>query len=180
MRRIKPIIGIFLIIMSVFGLVIWEKWGKDTLLYDDALVFRKNVTAGTVITEDLLTFKRISIEEDYIPFRERKKILGYEADGFIHKGVPVFEEYFRSPVLSASEERGDYILSIPQEWIISVPESLSKGDKLSFFFEDNLMTSAYVVSMVQGELVEVIVNRNQAERITEIMSRNGRFVLAYQ
>ena len=180
MRRIKPIIGILLIILSISGLLIWEKWGKDRLFYDEVLVLKKNVNEGTVITEDLLTTRKLNIDEDYIPSRERESILGKEAASFIHKGTPLFDEFFRLPVLSPSEEKGSYAFAIPQEWIMSVPESLSRGDRLFVFYGSKLLTSAYVVSSGEDEPVEIIVNREQAEQISGIASKGGRLVLAYQ
>ena len=180
MRKFKPIIGILLIVVSISGLIVWEKWGKDKLLYDEVLVLRENVEEGTVITESMLTAKKMSIDEDYISFDERKTVLGKETAVFIHKGVPLFSEYFRFPLLSPSVERGDYVLALPQESILSMPESLSRGDRLFLFYKTELLTSVYVSKVELDEGVEVIVKQNQAMQISKVLSAGGRLVLAYQ
>ena len=59
MDRGKRIIGVVVVIVSVFTLIAWEKWGKDRFLYDEILVLNKNVEKGTVITEEMLSEKRI-------------------------------------------------------------------------------------------------------------------------
>lgn len=115
--RSKQIIGLFLIIVSILGLVFWEKWGKNEFLYDDVLVLRENVERGTLISENMLTVKKMNIEENYIPYEAMEMVIGKQATGFIHKGVPLFEEYVQDPNLSPNEKRETYMLAVPQEWI---------------------------------------------------------------
>lgn len=178
--RSKQIIGLFLIIVSILGLVFWEKWGKNEFLYDDALVLRENVERGTLISENMLTVKKMNIEENYIPYEAMEKVIGKQATGFIHKGVPLFEEYVQDPNLSPNEKRETYMLAVPQEWILSKPETLSKGDKVFFFSDGKLLTAAFVSNIFNQDTVEVVTNKEQTEKISKQISMGKKLVLAYQ
>lgn len=180
MNRSKQIIGILLIIISIIGLAVWEKWGKAQLLYDDVLVLRDNVAKGTVITASMMETRKMNITEDFITFEEKDEIIGKETAAFVHKGVPLFAEYFQEARLSPGEKRGDYVLAVPQEWILSKPETLSKGDKVFFFCGEEILTSAFVSSIGTEELIEVIVDQLQAEKISKVVTEGRKLVLAYQ
>lgn len=179
MNATKRVIGILLIVISLMGMMAWERWGKSEFLYDEVLVLRKNVEKGTIITEKMLTAKKLNIDEDYLAYEDRKEIVGKQAAAFVHQGVPLFEEYFEEPKLSADEKRGTFVLALTQECILAKPETLSRGDKVFFFFGKDFVTAAYV-SVTDEDGVEVIVDRKQAASLSEIINEGGKLVLAYQ
>ena len=134
MDRGKRIIGVVVVIVSVFTLIAWEKWGKDRFLYDEILVLNKNVEKGTVITEEMLSEKRIGgTEKDCLSADDREYVIGQEAAFFVHKGVPLFREYFQQSSLSADEERGQYLLSVPADWLTCMPGRWEEETRSSFF-----------------------------------------------
>lgn len=180
METSKRVIGVFLIVISLAGLVVWEKWGKDEFFYDDVLVLRDSVERGTVITASMLTARKMNIDEDYLTYEEREQIIGRQADAFVHEGVPLFVEYFVDPSLSPDERKDKYALALPQEWIVARPETLSRGDKVFFFYGKTCVTAAYVSLVSKDGAVEVIVSREQAADISGILEEGGRFVLIYQ
>ncbi len=180
MERSKRVIGLFLIIVSLIGLAAWEKWGKNEFYYDDAVVLRDNVERGTVITASMLTAKKMNLDEDYLTYEERDKIIGRQASGFVRRGVPLFEEYFVEPNLSPDGRTGSFALALPEEWILAKPETLSRGDKVFFFHGESCITSAYVSLVSKVGTVEVIVTREQAADLSSIIATGGKFMLIYQ
>ena len=180
MNRSKQVIGIVLIVISILGLIAWEKWGKDQFLYDDVLVLRDNVEPGTVITASMMTTKKMNVTEDFLAVEEKENLIGMETAAFVHKGVPLFAEYFQEPKLSPSEQRGDYALALSQDWILSKPETLSRGDRVFFFCGEEVLTSAYVSAIGTEGLIEVIVNAQQAAKISKVVSEGKKLVLTYQ
>ena len=180
METSKRVMGMFLIVLSLLGLMVWEKWGKNEFLYDDVLVLRDNIQQGTIINESMLTARQMNIDEDYLTYEERKEIIGKQAVAFVHQGVPLFEEYFTEPNLSPDESRGAYVLALPQDWILSKPETLSKGDKVFFFYGKRLVTAAFVAEPNVESSVEVIVDQKQAAALSEIANEGGKLVLVYQ
>lgn len=179
MDATKRVMGIFLILLSMMGLMVWERWGKNALLYDDVLVLRDNIEKGTIVTEKMLTAKKLNIDEDYLAYDQREEIIGLQAAGFVHEGVPLFAAYFQEPNLSPDETRGTYVLALPQECILTKPETLSRGDKVFFFFGKHFVTAADV-AMAEEKGVEVIVSKSQAEAISEILNQGEKLVLVYQ
>lgn len=181
MKRGTRIIGVLLIIVSICALIAWEKWGKNELLYDDILVLEESVSKGTLITENMLkSVKMDSSEADCIKASEKEKIIGLESAFFIHKGAPLFRQYFVKPGLTAGAEEGKYILSIPEEWQLSVPETMKRGDKAYFFINGKFVTWA-MVSYVNGEdsSFEVVVTDRQAESLSKIGARGERLTVVY-
>ena len=181
MTRSKSIIGIVMIILSVAALITWEKWGKDRFLYEEILVLEKNVEKGTVISEEMLSSKRTdSTEKDCLTVDDSKALVGREAAFFLHKGVPLFEEYFQTGELSADGEEGRYILSIPEDWLNSFPASIERGNRAFFFHGGKFVTSA-MVAAVGGEPVslEIIVTDEQASVLSEIAGRGEPMTVIY-
>lgn len=181
MKKTRTIIGILLIFISIGALVTWEKWGKNQFLYDEILVLAENVPKGTVITEEMLKTVRMDTrEEDAIKASGTDRIIGFEASSFIHKGVPLFSEYFEEEGLTADENLGRYILSIPDNWRISSPSTIAKGDRAYFFVNGKFVTSALVafVSAEDKEL-EVVVSDKQAAALSKIAEQGSGMVLVY-
>lgn len=180
MIRRKRIIGILLICVSVLGMLGWEKWGKEEFLYDDVLVLQDNVEKGTVITEKMLTVKKMNVDEPCLSFSDKEEILGMQAAAFIHKGVPLFMAYFQEHGLAPDETKNLYGMCIPPEWIASRPTALSKGDRAFLFFGKQLITEADVVEVTKDGAVEIIVEKEEAASICQVTCGGGRLAIIYQ
>ncbi|WP_419024158.1 SAF domain-containing protein [Emergencia sp.] len=181
MEKGKKIIGILLILISIAALFTWEKWGKNRFLYDDVLVFTQNIEKGTVITEEMISTIKMDVgEEDRLEDGDKKNIIGREAAFFIHKGAPLFKEYFMEEGLTANQEQDRYILSIPDDWLLSAPKTLSRGDRAYFYFNGKFVTSA-LVSFAEEERksFEVVVSSRQAEALSKIASRGDEMIITY-
>lgn len=181
MKNGRKIIGILLVLISIGALLTWEKWGKKQFLYDEILVLSENTPKGTVITEEMLESVRIdSGENDAIKISDADKIIGRESAFFIHKGVPLFSQYFEEEGLTAGSESGRFVLAIPEEWQISSPQTITKGDRAYFYVGGRFVTSALVffVSAEEGA-VEVVVTDEQAAKLSKIAAQGEGMVLVY-
>ncbi len=181
MDRGKRIIGIFLIAVSIAALAAWEKWGKVQMLYDEVLVCRENVTRGTVMRGDMFeTVKMDLTEKDWIPPSEQSKLVGKEAASFIHKGMPLFPQYFEHAELSAGGKEDRFVLTVPEDWLEALPTSVNRGDRAFFFSGSRLLTSAPVSGINREEgSVEVIVTERQAAELSGAAAAPGRLVMVY-
>ena len=180
MIRGKRIFGLLLICISVFAIIGWEHWGKDRFLYDEVLVLRENVEKGTIITKDMVDVKMAEEDEPCLEFSEKEKIIGMQAAGFIHKGVPLFAAYFQEPGLAPDETKNLYGMCLPSGWIASKPAALSRGDKVFLFFGNRLLTEADVVEVGKDGSVEIIVGKEQAAAICQVTETGGHLVLIYR
>lgn len=181
MDKGKKVIGILLIAVSIAALFTWEKWGKAQFLYDEVLVCSRNIAKGTILREDMFqTVKMELAEKDYITPKEKESLLGKEAAAFIHKGVPLFQEYFVQTELAPGGRNGTYVLAVPGEWLYAVPSSLRRGDRAYFFLGSGLVTSAPVTLVNQEKhSVEIVVTDQQARQLSEAAKSGEKLVLAY-
>ena len=180
MTRGKRIFGLLLICISVLGIIGWENWGKDQFLYDEVLVLRENAEKGTIITEDMVDVRTMEEDEPCLAFSEKEKIIGMQAAAFIHKGVPLFAEYFQQPGLAPDETKNLYGMCLPAEWIASRPGALSRGDRVLLFFGKELITEADVAEVTKDGAVEIIVAKKQAAAICQVTETGGKLALIYQ
>ncbi|WP_425757193.1 hypothetical protein ACPW7J_06030 [Ihubacter sp. rT4E-8] len=177
----KKFIGILLILVSVGALFTWEKWGKNRFLYDEVLILRQSVEKGTVITEGMLEKKNMDIsDDDCIKAKELQTVIGREAAFFIHKDALLFREYFQPEGMTADEKRDRYVLGIPSDWLASLPESLSKGDRVYFYDGERFVTSALTSTVnLENRCVEVIVSRQQASELSALARDGEKLVIIY-
>ena len=118
MERSKRTIGIVLIVVSVLAIFSWEKWGRNHFIYEDILVLDRNITRGDLITEEMLkVIKSDAMVKNCLKEKDKEKILGMEADQYIHKDTPFFEEYFTYENLAISDDLGTEAIKIPESWI---------------------------------------------------------------
>ena len=195
----KRIVGIFLIAASLGTLGFWEFWGRENLSYERILVFREDAGRNTAVTEELLT---VALAESADPRVLREddisKVSGMETIQYIPAGTPLYEEYFQDPKLAVGGESGQYILSIPNQWLLSYPQTLRRGDTVSFYCDGELILSAAVAyardssnqevvsqddtrlaASAPVSLVEVVVDEAKAKKLGKLGEAGERFVLLY-
>ncbi len=181
MDRGKRIIGILLILISVTALFSWEKWGKTRFFGDDVLVCRENVKKGEIIREDMLeTVKMDANTEGWISPGEKDYVVGKEAVGFIHKQTPLFPEYFDQSELTAGSSKGKYVMTVPRDWMVCLPVSISRGDNAYFFCGNSFVTRA-PVSAVNAEYgsLDIVVTEKQAEQLSGAASSGEKLAVIY-
>lgn len=191
--------GLVLIFLSLGALGFWEFWGRENLTYQSVVVLRTDAARGTHVERELLEVRRMDkpgpdalLEEDLM------RIVGLEAVQYIPKGTPLHLEYFQQPALAVGGDTGRYILSIPNQWLMSFPQTMRRGDEVSFYCEGEVVASALVAyvrdssnqEVISGDdarlqasapvsLVEVVVDEATALMLGKLADRGKRFVLLY-
>ncbi len=129
----RPLIGAVLIVISLAGMLYWELAGRDALMYTQVLTVNTDLEQGTVVTADVLGLKKtVSPSPRALRLESAQKLIGMETVSFIPAGVELFSEYFEEERLTVHEERGEYIFSIPTNWLVSYPQTLRRGDSVTF------------------------------------------------
>lgn len=181
MEKGKRIIGIVLICVSIVALFSWEKWGRDRFIYDNVLVLNQNVEKGTTITADMV--KQIKVgnrSKGSLAPKDRRWIIGKEANQYIRGETLLFGEYFKAKGLVAGADINKYVMNVTEDWIESCPGSISKGDTAYFYMNGKLVTSAAVSTVHSGERgFEIVATSGQAEAISKLAASGGRFVISY-
>lgn len=181
MDRGRRVIGLVLICVSIMALFGWEKWGRGRFLYDEILEVTKNVDAGEVITEDMLcVVQREDPGGEALRAGSREELLGLEAAQFIHKGAPLYEEYFQKRGLTVSTGLDRYVMQVPQSWLNSLPPSIAAGNRAYFFCDGRLLTEAKVKAVAEdGTSLEVVVSEEQQEILGKAAAAGSRFMVTY-
>lgn len=199
MNKGRKIIGITLIILSLVAIFGWEKWGRQMLMYEEILVFNQDIEKNTILTSELLKIELVERKvKGSLTGNDVSGLLGKETVQSIHKGVPLFEDYFESPEMVVNQANGGYIMSIPATWLKSYPQTLRRGDRAYFYYKGKLITSAIVAYAKDGanqevtsvdkkrlsgssiiSLVEIVVNNEQANLLTRIAESGNEFVILY-
>ena len=191
--------GILLIVISLGALGFWEFWGRENLAYEQVIVLRQNIPENTEIVRSLLEVKRVENPGDQVLMeKDAAALIGMESAQFIPAGTPLHREFFQDPSLATGGNTGQYILSIPAEWLISFPQTLRRGDEVSFYYGEKQVTSARVahvrdssnqevVSADDARLqatapasqLEVVVTEAEAVKLAAMAEKGKRFMILY-
>ena len=129
----RAIAGAVLIVLSIAGMLYWELVGRDALMYTQVLTVTRDVEPGTLVTRDMLVLKKaVAPSPRALRLDGVSQAAGKEAVSYIPAGVELFAEYFEDERLTVHEDRGEYIFSIPAGWLISYPQTLRRGDRVTF------------------------------------------------
>jgi len=60
LKRLRSILGILLIILSIAGLFLWEWKGREMILMEEVLVAKEEIQKGTRVNSSMFTAKGIS------------------------------------------------------------------------------------------------------------------------
>ena len=195
----KSIIGIVLIVISLAGILGWEFIGRDRLMYTEILTVNQDIEQGTVITQDMLGVKRISSASSKSYRRDDVQlVIGKETTSYLPVGCELYEEYFEEKALVVHSEQGQYVLSIPESWLVANPPTLRRGDTVTFLLNGEMITTATVVYVKDGSnsevtsdndrlsasstvsIIEVIVEEQKAKLLASLAADGNQFVLLYQ
>jgi len=196
----KTYLGIILIVISLVGIMGWEFVGRDRLLYTEILTVNSDIEQGTVITQDMLGIKKVSAASSKsYRVADASKVIGKEATSYLPVGAELYEAYFEDRSLVVHEDKGEYILSIPASWLVANPQTLRRGDEVTFLLKDGTrVTKATVVYVKDGSnievtsdkerltatstvsVIEIIATEADAKMLTALAAEGNQFVLIYQ
>lgn len=194
----RMILGMVLIVLAIGGMFFWETAGREMFLYDEVLTVTQDVEESTIISEEMLALKRVAkATPGALTKKDVSNVLGKEATQFIPAQTEVFEQYFADSKLVVHAEDNEYVLSIPNKWLESYPQSLRRGDQVYFWCEGTKVTSATVVYVKDSSntevtsdedrltassnvsLVEIIATEKQADLLSTYAKEGKKFVILY-
>jgi len=113
-------------------------------------------------------------------------------------GTELYMEYFQESKFAVGEEEGKFILSIPEQWLKSFPQTLKRGDRAFFYCAGEIVTDAVVAYVRDGtnqevyygdderltssasvSLIEVVVTEEQARLLGKLADKDNKFVILY-
>jgi multidrug efflux pump subunit AcrA (membrane-fusion protein) len=127
---IKGVIGISVLLVAIFGIVIWENGGRQALTYTDAYVVSRDIKAGEIVTAGMIGTIKIETETSVSNPAAPADIIGLEAAVDIPAGLQLVPGLFLGEDTLADGER---VFAIPSEWILSCPRTIRQGDTVFFY-----------------------------------------------
>lgn len=153
----KKIAGFVIITAALTAMGIWELWGRENLSYKEILVLREDMPANTLVEEGDIERKKFDRPpKEALRAGDEKKIIGMETSQFVAEKLPLYKEYFRQSRFAAGEETGKEILSVPGDWLLSVPQTVRRGDSVTFYCDKVKIITAVVVYVKDGNNQEVV------------------------
>ena len=195
----KRIAGIVLVVISLGALGFWELWGREHITYDRVLVLRESLPKNTLITREMFRERLIeNAAEGAIMSIDAESLIGMETAQYVAAGTELYMEYFQESMFAVGEEEGKFILSIPEQWLKSFPQTLKRGDRAFFYCAGEIVTDAVVAYVRDGtnqevyygdderltssasvSLIEVVVTEEQARLLGKLADKDNKFVILY-
>lgn len=131
-KKYKKTFGMLLLILAITFFIFWEFIGRSELLHENIVVLKEDVIQGQIITADMLIRAKIPMENyNKNAIQNINDLIGQEAKHYVPANTQVFKEYFDTPELVLNVEQK--IMRLPQEWILSFPETLRRKDKIYLY-----------------------------------------------
>ena len=187
----KKIAGLIIISVALLSMFIWEFWGRENLSYKEVLVFREDVKAHTVISEDDLSTKRIeNPAASSLTGKDMQWLIGKEMAQYVPAGSALVKEFFTESQYNTGGSKGKHILCVPEDWLLSFPRGIRRGDQVSFYNGRKKLLDAVVIHAYDSSGTEVtskdsdrltsegVVSRieiiSSAEKLLELSSVAGK------
>lgn len=130
----KKIIGLVLIIASLFSMGIWEFWGRKTVSYETIIVLKKPLESNVILTEDDFVEKRVEEpSQDALRPKDLKWLIGMETSQYVAEATELRKEYFSQSEYRIGGDTNKGIISLSTDWLLSFPQTLSRGDSITLY-----------------------------------------------
>ena len=153
MKRIRMLIGVFLILGAIGGLIYWEVSGREVVLMDQLLVANETILPGTHITPDLFAIAGVMEEnriEGALEPETLSDLIGLTAKQRISKNSQVAIDYFVKGDLYIHANESIFV--IQPEWIAMRSSSLRRGDWIDIYGDNGqALLGTYRVAFVKDE-----------------------------
>ena len=195
----RKIAGIVLICIALLVLGFWELWGRQNIRYDEILTFKEDVSKSSIIGEKMLTTKKVEkAAGDALRPGDEARVIGKESRHYIPQGESLYPEYFADSRLTTGGISQGLVLSLPEDWLKTYPQTLKRGDDVIFCIGGSIVTKAVVAYARDGNndevvysenerlsasaavsVIEVIVSEKQALKLSNLAAKGNKFVLLY-
>jgi hypothetical protein len=170
MKRIRTVIGLFLIAAAISGFIYWELAGRESVLMDTFLVAKETILPGTVVKATHFTEAGILTKnqiEGAITPSGLPEIVGKVTVQRIVKNDQIVAEYFLENDFYL--KNGESIFVLKPEWITMCSSSLRRGDWVDIYEDrENSLIGHYRVAFVKdSNEIEVQNSENEGESILD-------------
>lgn len=176
MKRVKSIIGILLIILSLASLFLWEWKGREMILLREVLVAKHMIEMGTLVDESMFEIRGVpkdNLIEGALKPEEVGWLKGNVTAQLISQNSQISKAYFRENTFYLRE--GEAIFVLEPGWIAMRSSSLRRGDTVDIYGSNGggfigSYRIAFVKDEAEREIKDVMLEgRNYIEK--EVLER---------
>ena len=130
----RRIIGLAMITVTRAAIGIWEFWGRENISYRQVIVLREDTKAHTVISEDDIQTKKLeSPSGEALTEADAENLIGMETSQYVAADTELRREYFQTSQFAVGQDSGKALMSLSSDWLLSFPQTLRRGDKVSIY-----------------------------------------------
>lgn len=194
----KTIAGILIMVISVVGILAWELFGREQLLFTEVLVLNQDVEPYTIVTQDMLAVKKVNQPnaKSYTA-ADVEKVVGMQTTQFIPVAAELQERFFEEPSLVADRTNGEYVYSLTASSLKAYPRSISKGDNVGIYCGEEMLFNTTVLGLRDSNgnevtqadnrtiatgviaSVEILTNVEQAGTLSFLFANNESIAIVY-
>ena len=164
MRFLKPLVGIVLIVVSVFGLIWWEKEGRQELLMVDVVVAKDSIEKGETLSRKHVQVVKIMKEnliDGALDMQGWEKLKGKVVKQHIPKNAQLNEDMVIAKEELLKENQSIFVLQ--PHWIYSRSSSLRKGDVIDIYNSNgDIYLGTYTVAYAKDEGEQEIITTEES------------------
>lgn len=170
-RFIKPII---ILVLSLGVWFAFQVYVKDKINTVEVLVVNKDIGFKSVITEqdlNIVNMKKSNVINGYLKPEDINLVVNKNAAIDIKKGTQLYEGLIDKYDLIPNEKEGEFVASVPSDWIFSVPGSLRK----------TFIADFYALPDKEQMVVQSLVNESNGESnkdATKVVASNSKPVIS--
>jgi hypothetical protein len=172
LRKIRSILGILLILLSIVGLFLWEWKGRETILMDEVIVAREEIKKGTKVSSNLFLTKGVpktNLLEGALTQEDMQLLQGKVTSQLIAKNDQIITAYFREDAFYLEQEESVFV--IDPNWIAMRSSALRRGDMVDIYGSNGMgLLGTFQIAFVKDASEREV--RNAAEEMAAGMSGN--------
>ena len=172
MRKMKSVLGILLILLSVLGLLLWEWRGRDAVMTERVLVAKEDIYKGAELDSTMFAIRGIP-KENLLPgalLPEQMDLLeGKVSRQLICENDQIVSRYFSGSEFELSEDQSIFV--VKQSWIDMRSSSLRRGDRIEIYGSyDGQRLGTYRIAYVKDESDREVRNADAERKKTDTQS----------
>lgn len=165
MKRIRSVLGILLILLSVGGLFFWEWKGREVFLMDEVLVAGREIQRGTEVDGSMFFVKGVpkdNLLKGALRPDDRGLLEGKAASQFIAENDQIVMSYFTEPEFRLSHEESIFV--IKPDWISMRSSALRRGDLVDIYGTGGLgLLGTFRIAYVKDDAEREVRDASEGE-----------------
>lgn len=164
-RYLNTIVSLGLILGAIGALIVWETYLDDLINTKEVLVAASTLEKNTVVGKNDIKLAKVPIEQlSEHAITDPNLTIGKETAFIIRKGQQIIMDALDIEGVVPNADQS--IVPIPKEWLISVPGSLRRKDKVNIYEMPTIDLTGGLINKAPGGV--------EAASVNNFVTGNGR------